>query len=69
MSWHTLNPNIRDTAETVLTTKQLAVFQDRLNGHSWRTIANAHHINEATARGHHQRALDRIERARRKDAA
>jgi DNA-binding NarL/FixJ family response regulator len=69
MSWTDLTQTIRETAERELTPKQLAVFQDRLNGHSWRTIANAHHINEATARGRHERALKRIAQALRKDAA
>ena len=52
-------------AENTLTPKQQAVLKHRLAGHSWRTIAQALNINEATARGHHKRALDRIRKTRK----
>ena len=56
-------------ARAILTDRQRRVLDLRLAGHSWRTIADSLGIHEATARGHHQRALDRIETALRKDAA
>ena len=48
-----------------LTHRQATVLELRLAGHSWRTIARALHINEATARGHHQAALNAINTHRR----
>ena len=61
----TIDPRI---LATILTPRQHHILTLRLAGHSWRTIARALHINEATARGHHKAALDRIDQAR-KDAA
>lgn len=66
MSWNTLPPDRKALATERLTPRQLRILQDRLNGHSWRTIATALHIHEATARGHYKAALDRLAR---KDAA
>lgn len=68
MSWASTDPHTRELAETILTTRQLAIVQDRANGHSWRTIADAYSIDEATARGHHKRAIRRIQRARKEAA-
>lgn len=64
MSWQTLNPDTRQAAEQILTPRQLTILRDRLNGHSWRTIARAHDIHEATVRGHWNAALDRMHRHR-----
>jgi DNA-binding NarL/FixJ family response regulator len=69
MSWNTIDPTTRQLAQQTLTPKQLHILQDRTNGHSWRTIATAHHITEATARGHHKAALTNLERARKDNAA
>lgn len=60
MTWNNVNPQTRDIATRTLTPRQLAILQDRTNGHSWRTIADAYNIDEATARGHHRRALERL---------
>lgn len=60
-----LAPYNIDVPKFTLTTRQRDILRDRLNGHSWRTIANAYHITEATARGHHRAALANIERARK----
>jgi DNA-binding CsgD family transcriptional regulator len=51
-----------DRYRTHLTPRQARVLELRLAGHSWRTIAKAIGINEATARGHHKAALDTIAR-------
>lgn len=64
MSWNQLPPTTRERAQRILTHRQLTILQDRLNGHTWRTIADAYSIHEATARGHHRAALNRL---RRKD--
>lgn len=60
MTWQTVNPQYRHLAEQILTPRQLQVLKLRLNGNSWRTIALALGIHEATARGHHHAALDRL---------
>lgn len=60
MSWQTVSPQYRTLAEQHLTPRQLQVLKLRLNGHSWRTIALHLGIHEATARGHHEAALDRL---------
>ena len=46
---------------SLLTTKQLQVLQARRRGISWRDIGLHYHIHEATARGHYQAALKRLE--------
>ena len=48
----------------ILTQRQFRVLELRLAGHSWRTIARALHMHEATARGHHHAALERIAHAK-----
>jgi DNA-binding NarL/FixJ family response regulator len=53
--------HVRDNIK--LTDRQAHILLDRIHGHSWRTIADAYHITEATARGHHKAALARIEAA------
>jgi DNA-binding NarL/FixJ family response regulator len=64
-----MNTNLAHEAwKQILTHRQHAILQDRLNGHSWRTIATAYGIHEATARGHHRAALARLERARKEAA-
>jgi len=69
MSWADLPEPRRRLAEQILSDRQLTVLKDRLNGHSWRAIATAHGIHEATVRGHHQAALDRLERHLTQEAA
>lgn len=69
MSWNQLTEHRRHQIQAELTPTQLKVFQHRLDGHSWRTIALALGIHEATARGHHKAAITRLHTALRKDAA
>jgi DNA-binding NarL/FixJ family response regulator len=69
MSWQQLPTERKDLARRILTDRQLDVFRHRLNGHSWRTIADAMHINEATVRGHHRAAVIALRDEARKDAA
>lgn len=69
MNWNTINPTTRQLAHEHLTERQLHILQDRANGHSWNTIANAYNIDEATARGHHKRAIRKIASARKDNAA
>ncbi len=60
VSWNTLTYEVQQAALEQLTDRQRDVFQDRLNGHSWRRIADAYGIHEATARGHWKAAVDRL---------
>lgn len=60
MSWANLPPERQATAKRILTTRQLRILQHRLDGHSWRTIAAAIGITEATCRAHYHAALTRI---------
>lgn len=60
MSYATLDPKIRTIAERELTAKQLAVVQARVNGHPWQRIALNMDLDEATVRGHWNRALRRL---------
>lgn len=68
MSWATLDPNIQQTAERELTTRQLTVLKLWLAGQSTRRIALALNIAEPTARGHLDRALQKMKPHIRKDA-
>ncbi len=69
MSWNTLPPDIRHTAEQVLTRKQLDVLKLNTNGMSTRRIALALDISEPAARGLLTRAHQRLNIALRKEAA
>ena len=70
MSWNQLPEHRRNQITQELTPLQLKVLQHRLDGHSWRTIGLALGIHEATARGHHHAAIQRLRHAlERKDAA
>lgn len=60
MSWADLKPEHRELALTILTTKQLRVFQHRIDGHSWRTIADALGMDRSTARHHYAVALRKL---------
>lgn len=62
MSWNNLTADDRELYTEILTPIQLEIFRHRLNGHSWRTIASALARDEATIRGHHRRAIERIRR-------
>lgn len=53
----------------LLTERQARVLELRLAGHTWRTIAKALGIHEATVRGHHQAALEAIARHIQETAA
>lgn len=64
MRWSSIDPVVRAAAEQHLTDLQLRVLQDRVNGHSFRTIARATHRHEATVRGHYQAALDKLRKHR-----
>lgn len=66
-----MNPNtdLHALAQQHLTERQRRVLIARLNGHTYRRIADAYNIHEATARGHYQAALRRLEPHLRKDAA
>jgi DNA-binding NarL/FixJ family response regulator len=68
--WHSIPEKRRHTANRILTPKQYSILRNRINGHSWKTIADAHDITEPTARGHYQAAIRKLEQHyRRKDAA
>jgi DNA-binding NarL/FixJ family response regulator len=62
-------PDLHQLITTHLTPKQAQVFRDRLNGHPFTRIGHAYGITEATARGHYQAALRKLEPHLRKDAA
>lgn len=53
-----------EEARPHLTDRQYRVLQLRLKGHSWRTIGRALNMHEATARGHHNAAIEAIARAK-----
>lgn len=69
MSWADTDPRTQQLAIAILTSRQLHIIQDRANGHSWNTIALAYTIDEATARGHHKRAIRKLAAARKDTAA
>lgn len=69
MSWHNVDPAYRELAQRVLTPRQLEVLRHRTNGVSYRKIAIALHVDEATIRGHERRAFTRLANALRKEAA
>lgn len=69
MSWQHIPPERRELYAQLLTDIQLEVLRHRTNRHSWRTIARALHRDEATCRGHYRRALERIDRHRKEQAA
>lgn len=69
MSWNTLDPHIRHTAERVLTRKQLDVLRLHTNGLGTRAIALTLDIAEPTARATLTRAHQKLGIALRKDAA
>lgn len=68
MSWNQLPQHVRDTAHKHLTQRQHQILQDRINGHSWNTIADAYNLNPATARGHYRAAVRKLHQ-HLKDAA
>lgn len=68
MTWANLTREDQELYTKLLTPTQLDVLRHRLNGHSWRDIAADLHRDEATIRGHHRRAIERIRR-HRKEAA
>lgn len=51
-----------DRYRHILTERQAKVLELKLAGHSYRTIAKALALHEATIRGHYASALDRIAR-------
>lgn len=63
MSWADLKPENRELAQKVLTQKQLRVFQHRMDGHSWHTIAIALNTTRSTCRGHYEAALQKLAKA------
>lgn len=64
-TWDTLDPEQRAFLAANLTQLQHQVVQARINGHTWQTIANAMNLDEATIRGHHRRAIRRLNNARK----
>jgi DNA-binding NarL/FixJ family response regulator len=60
VSWNDVSPKRREAAERILTPRQLAVVQRRMDGHSWRQIGFDLDLDPATVRGHWERALDRL---------
>lgn len=60
MSWSQLDPHYRELAETHLTPRQLQILRARLDGHSYRTIARTLNLDEATIRGHYERATRKL---------
>ena len=68
MSWQHIPHETRELYARLLTPIQLEVVRHKANGHSYRTIARAMNRDEATIRGHHRRAVERIRR-HRKEAA
>ena len=69
MSWNTISPDLRATAERILTPKQLAVLKLHTNGMGTRRIALALDISEPAARGLLTRAHQRLNIELRKEAA
>lgn len=63
MSWNTLDPHIRHTAEQVLTRKQLDVWKLHLAGLGTRRIADMLHITRSTTRTHLADTHTRLEQA------
>ena len=62
MSWSTLEPVVRETAERELTAKQLDVWKLHLAGCSYRRIAMMLDIAVPTVRGHLEATHLRLER-------
>jgi DNA-directed RNA polymerase specialized sigma24 family protein len=60
MSWASLPPDIRTTAERVCTDKELVALKLWHNGAGYRRIGLILGISMSTARGRVHRALDRI---------
>lgn len=60
MGFTDLPPELRTTAQRVLTRKQLDVLKLRLAGMSFRAIGNTLDVDEATVRGHWQRAVRKL---------
>lgn len=69
MSWNTLHPTIRQTAERVLTEKQLDAYKHWENGLGYGRIATLLGISPSSARDRVHRALSAIERHLERDAA
>lgn len=60
MGWETVSAFWRDTAEQVLTPKQLDVLRMRVDGHSWAQIGAELGLGLSTVRGHHRAAIRRL---------
>ena len=60
MTWSTLPPDVRQTAERVLTRKQLDVLKLWANGYGTTRIALILNIAEPTARAHLRRAQQKL---------
>lgn len=68
MTYDDLTPDQQEFLKAILTDLQHQVVKDRLNKHPWQRIANAMNLDEATVRGHHRRAIRRINNARKEAA-
>lgn len=69
MSWNTLPPHIKQTAEAELTRKQLDVLKLTLAGWGTRRIANYLGVAEPTARAHRDAAYRKLAPYIEKEAA
>ncbi len=68
MTYDGLTDEHKDLVEATLTDLQLEVFKARMDRHPWQRIANAMNLDEATVRGHHKRAIRRLNNARKEAA-
>jgi DNA-binding CsgD family transcriptional regulator len=69
MTFATLPPDVREIAEGILTRKQLDVFKLWCAGAGVKRIAIMLDVSPSTARTHLARAQQKIDIARRKEAA
>lgn len=60
MSWASLPPDVRSTAERILTRKQLDVLKLSMQGYGTTRISLILGVSEATARGHLRRAHQKL---------
>lgn len=63
MSWASLDPEVREVAERVLTDKQLTALKLWENGAGYRRIGLILNVAMSTARGRVVRAIDTLNRA------
>lgn len=69
MSYATLPADVRDTAERVLTRKQLDIFRMRMNHATWTQVMVTCEVSEPVARRTYNRAVQKVELALREEEA